>query len=387
MNIATWNSNGLASRSHELKTFLKSENIDIMLISETHFTKKNYLKIYNYNIYTTNHPDAKAHGGTANIIKYNIEHFENTQTSTDYIQATSVTVKDTIGYITFSAIYCPPRFSINQEKFTEFFKTLGNRFLAGGDYNAKHPWWGSRSISPNPKGKQLYLTILSEGLTPISTGEPTYWPSDTKKLPDLIDFAIIKGIDKKRFTAESCFDLSSDHSPIIIKMDSQIKNKHINNLPYNKQTNWVLYREILNEKINCNISLKSNTELENAIENLNVNIHKALHIATPHNKLQLKVINLPQEIIKIKRKLRAIWQRNRSKHNKRIFNAATRDLKNSIKENINNNIQNYLEKLSPTANTDYSLWKATRKINRPQKFIAPLKGDDGAWVREDIKKS
>ncbi|GBP80194.1 hypothetical protein EVAR_100071_1 [Eumeta japonica] len=28
--------------------------------------------------------------------------------------------------------------------FSDFFKTLGNRFIAGGDWNAKHSHWGSR---------------------------------------------------------------------------------------------------------------------------------------------------------------------------------------------------------------------------------------------------
>ena len=67
--ISIWNANGLASKSQELKTFLNNENIDIMLISETHFTNKSYLKIYNHNTYFTNHPDGKAQGGTAIIIK------------------------------------------------------------------------------------------------------------------------------------------------------------------------------------------------------------------------------------------------------------------------------------------------------------------------------
>lgn len=43
--IAIWNANGLASHSHEIKIFLSSHEIDIMLISETHFTDKSYLKI------------------------------------------------------------------------------------------------------------------------------------------------------------------------------------------------------------------------------------------------------------------------------------------------------------------------------------------------------
>jgi hypothetical protein len=49
----------------------------------------------------------------------------------------------------------------------------------------------------------------------LSTGEPTYWPSDLRKLPDLVDFCVTKGIPPSFAVAQSCFDLSSDHSPVL----------------------------------------------------------------------------------------------------------------------------------------------------------------------------
>ena len=138
--IAVWNANGLAQRTLELKAFLVDQNIDVMMISETHFTKKNYLKIHNYKVYNTNHPDGKAHGGTAIIIRSKICHYENEQYREDFLQARNITIKDNNGELTFLAVYCPPRFSINQDKFTIFFNSLGHCFMAGGDYNANHPW-------------------------------------------------------------------------------------------------------------------------------------------------------------------------------------------------------------------------------------------------------
>ena len=53
MRIALWNANGLAQHKFELELFLKQQQIDVMLISETHFTDKNYLKIHSYNFYHT----------------------------------------------------------------------------------------------------------------------------------------------------------------------------------------------------------------------------------------------------------------------------------------------------------------------------------------------
>ena len=74
MRIALWNANGQAQHKFELEVFLKQQQIDVMLMSQTHFTDKNYLKIHGYNFYHTQHPSGKAHGGTGIIIKSNIKH-------------------------------------------------------------------------------------------------------------------------------------------------------------------------------------------------------------------------------------------------------------------------------------------------------------------------
>jgi hypothetical protein len=43
-----------------------------------------------------------------------------------------------------AAIYCPPRYNNKDVDYTNFLKTLGNRFLVGGDFNDKNTIWGSR---------------------------------------------------------------------------------------------------------------------------------------------------------------------------------------------------------------------------------------------------
>ena len=57
----------------------------------------------------------------------------------------------------------------------------------------------------------------------ISTGEPTYWPTYIKKIPDLIDFFIGKGISAPNVSCNSCHDFLSDHSPIILHLERAIK--------------------------------------------------------------------------------------------------------------------------------------------------------------------
>jgi len=61
--------------SQQIKTFILSQNIDILL-SETHFTNKSYCRIPEYTLYHIMYSDGKGRGGTALIIRSNIKHYE-----------------------------------------------------------------------------------------------------------------------------------------------------------------------------------------------------------------------------------------------------------------------------------------------------------------------
>jgi len=49
-------------------------------------------------------------------------------------------------------------------------------------------------------------------------------------------------------------------------------------------------------------------------------------------------------------------------------------------------IQTYPESLTPTEATDYSLWKATKRLQRPQTPIPPLRTPGGEWAKSDVQK-
>ncbi|PNF37915.1 hypothetical protein B7P43_G03886 [Cryptotermes secundus] len=69
LRIAQWNASGVPSHQEDIKIFLNINSIDILLISETHFTSRSYFNIPKYKLYRTNHPDDTTHGGTAILIK------------------------------------------------------------------------------------------------------------------------------------------------------------------------------------------------------------------------------------------------------------------------------------------------------------------------------
>jgi hypothetical protein len=204
---------------------------------ETHFTTRSYFKIPYYAIHDTQHPDGTAHGGTAILIKNCIKHYLYGHYNLEHLQATSITIEDWVGPLIIAAIYCPPKHTIKAEQFQHFYTSLGHRFLAGEDYNAKHTHWGSRLVAP--RGRNLLKATQEENLMYVSRGESTYSPSDKRKVPDLLDFGIMKKILVHSIQVVAGFDLSSDHSPVLLTMHTRITLQNRPPTLSSKTTDWV----------------------------------------------------------------------------------------------------------------------------------------------------
>lgn len=186
--------------------------------------------------------------------------------------------------MTLAAVYCPPRLSITEDQFLEFFNTLGEKFIAAGDYNTKHIHWGSRLVSP--KGKHLYNAVIKKQnkLDYVSPGRPTYWPADTNKIPDLIDFAVTKKTCRNMVTAQTLADLSSDHSPVLIEL---FNHPHILNRPQrllSNSTNWSKYKKYVCSHIEPSPELNTEEDVENLTETLEAVLVSAAKAATPAEK-------------------------------------------------------------------------------------------------------
>ena len=97
LKIAAWNANGLCQHAQEINLLIRTFNLDILLVSETHFTNTSYITIPNYSIYYINHPDETAHGGTVVIIRQNIKHYVRAEYRHENIQATSIANEDNTG--------------------------------------------------------------------------------------------------------------------------------------------------------------------------------------------------------------------------------------------------------------------------------------------------
>jgi hypothetical protein len=150
------------------------------------------------------------------------------------------------------------------------------------------------------------------------------------KLPDLVDFCVTKGIPQDFAVAKSCFDLSSDHSPVLITLTLHAVNQEKQPSLSNRHTIWDDFRHLINQRLTFNVSLKSEEDIEAAVKFFNDTIQWAGWNATPEHTDTLKTYNCPilnKQKIEEKRRLRRGWHRLRTPETKRLLNTATQEIK------------------------------------------------------------
>jgi hypothetical protein len=287
-----------------------------------------------------------------------------------------------------AAVYCPPRHNNKQEDFTKLFKTLGNRFLIGGDLNAKNTHWGSRITTT--KGRELLLSLNQNNLQCVTTREPTYWPADPRKTPDLLDIGIAKGIPLHNIKVKSCLELTSDHTPILITIFTTPIGKPKKPTLSSNKTNWNIFRRSLDTILPSDLPLKSTIDIEDAITILTQAIQKAAWTSTPDRDdthiIEKSPVKL-QETLTLKRRARKRWQTTRSPADLQKYRRLAKELKQLTHKLKNEAIQDYLRELTPTKDTNYSLWRATRKLKHPKLQISPIRNPDSSWARKDLQKA
>lgn len=189
-------------------------------------------------------------------------------------------------------IYSPPGIGINISQFSDYFSTLGHRFISGGDYNAKYPKWGNRS--PNTRGRALLNCITYNNLSTLAPPDPTYWPSHNNRLPDILDFFVYKLPSNIQSTINNLYDLSFDHTPTLLKIGLSPSTPNGETLTPGRM-DWSIFKKTLNDNIKLNISLKTTDEANDALDSLTSTIqsaalcasitktNKSSHNKTPHH--------------------------------------------------------------------------------------------------------
>lgn len=388
LSILLFNANGLKNHVYELQTVLYEKRIDIALIAETHFTKYSHISIPGYYLLKSNHPDGTAHGGAAILIKTNLKFHPLTNFSQNHIQSCAISITLNNIPIVIAAVYSPPKHRITDTNLTEFFDTFPNNFIAGGDYNANHQSWGCRVT--NPRGNLLHNVTNIKKFQILAPPDPTYWPTSRKKKPDILDIFVSKLPSNLYCSVNNILDLNSDHSSVILNVDATPQTNSDNHSLFSPSTNRYTFHNIIAQEVNLSIKLKTEHDIDEAINNLSKLIHSAASLSntltTPKHSIQ-KQTPLPEQIRSLiveKRRARAIYQRTRLPSHKSIYNKLANSLKKTLAKNKANTLK---QKLTNLSYSDGSLWKETKKLLSLKTPFTPLKKPDHTFASSDTDKA
>lgn len=364
--IATYNANSIYHDLLEVRQFLEDENIDIMLVSETHLKPGLRANIANYNCYRTDR--LTAGGGTAIYIKRSIRHFEAPVPELRTTEATAVAVETTAGIVTFVAVYRSPKRLLHVEDIRALLRLRGKVFIAG-DLNSKHAAWNSRTTTIS--GRRLLHVLEQEDAHACGPDEPTHYPSHGN--PDVLDIAITKGLNQF-MTADVKHALNSNHLPVIFRLavDPTMQETRINI----RKTHWPRYRQQIIPSLEPHPNVQD-VDVNVAVGEFNDVVTAALLSATPPPRGTLRSRpGLPMDIldlIRVRNRLAKEWRLTRDPALKRRVNQMRRDIKAAIIAHKNEQWAAKLRSFTP----DATAWDVVRFFTKKKRMVPPLETPTG----------
>jgi hypothetical protein len=82
--------------------------------------------------------------------------------------------------------------------------------------------------------------------------EPTYWPTDVTKTPDLLDYFIFKGLSDIFLDIQPNLEIASDHIPKIVTISTHVITRQEPTKLHNSKINWEAFRNQSEENLRLN---------------------------------------------------------------------------------------------------------------------------------------
>lgn len=362
--ILFWNARSLnRSKLADLTNTLADHKIPIALISET-FLQSN-ITAPGYSIYQTNRANQSRRGGTAILVRDNVQHHQVFIPQLQHAEATAISVVMHNTPVTVIAIY------VNQNKLTKSdikkLLNISNRVIIAGDLNAKHKAWNCHRNTRN--GNILYNLSQTNNFAVMAPLSPTFYHSDNKSTPDILDIALVKNLSMQ-FNLSVLDKLDSDHLPVVLTAQMGLITDNPQRRNY-KRADWEKFKLII-KQIPSMSNLETPKDIDTAVDTLTNTIKLGIEKSVPLVAYKTEVDELPMEIKDM------INTRNRFRRiHRRTGDARVKSWVNKLKSCIAIEVQKWKDnkwdkKVMDLNTEDNSAWKATRALTRPRFIMPPL---------------
>lgn len=350
------------------------------MVGETYLKPGKGFRLANMQVYRNDRAGAVG-GGTAIVVRRDLDHHEIDLPALTSIEANAIVVKTASGDLRLISAYKPPHVALDTRDLDALLRDPMPTLLAG-DLNCKHVAWNSRNGNTN--GRLLHAHSTSRAYSVLGPVAPTYY-STSQHRPDVLDITLL--MNTTRSVALNVLqELSSDHNPVVISYGDEVIEVDVEPRLNLRKTDWVRFRAQMDHDIADDSPLiNTRADIDRYLAMLTDCITSALSQSTPPAKASRNAdFDLPMHIVKsiqAKNKVRKLWQRYRLPSLKTNLNSMVKGVKDMIRDHYNTKWESKLKSLEVK---DQSLWQMTKRLLRIPSKSPPLHGIHGlAYSNQD----
>ena len=260
LTILQWNCDCLTTKVVELSELTDRYGIDIIALQETKLDRDDPIPVHSgFDAVRKDRPGSVARfargGGLLPYMKKGIPYSEVPAAQQGPFEKLHVTIPTTRRqHLTIANVYFPPASSNyvqpmeDRQTWVDTQVALGPSVICG-DLNAHHMSWDEYAQGM-PRGAELYNCVEEIEMAVLSDGNPTR-AARIKQMCGLCapDITIVNSEAADRFSWQPLNELSSNHSPILIKWNQLVKTERAQRRvrPNFQKADWNLFRARLAE--------------------------------------------------------------------------------------------------------------------------------------------
>lgn len=404
INVMYWNARSIRNKMNEVYNFMNEHNIDVAAIQETNL--KDEMNIVSNSRYRIIRLDRQINdlnlnnnnnigGGVLFIIKKDINFELVPYIETEIIEALAIKLRLVNVECTLVSTYYPGMKVLSdlikyKKDLLKLF-SIGGPYVLVGDFNSRHTFW--KCSQSNMPGRVLYDLMLSNPIQVVFPSQHTFFPSNyPTRNSSMLDLVITNGLIPLS-TLHTSDELPSDHRAVFFKLNEDVVIRDNPYMMYDyENANWLAFQTILNNKINLNEynpgNLLSHDQIDKAIEFLTDSIHEAERQAVPVKTITRQDFTLSFDtkmMISRRNSLLRNFRRTGNYVLKPEINSLTKNIKNEIQKQVNENYSRTLAKINQNDQMHTKLWKLTKNLRRKNSQIPILKTMNGKAITDEEK--
>ncbi|XP_037826977.1 LOW QUALITY PROTEIN: uncharacterized protein LOC119614959, partial [Lucilia sericata] len=362
LTLMQFNCNGLLSKITEVTHFMQHHKVQIAAIQETKLTSSCQLqRCNNYNILRMDR--ARSGGGGIAFIVHNSVQYRlispDLNSPDPNIEHQGIAVKSGAAEIELYNVYIPPVNSLPAGYHPDIkFLLEGDNRVVMGDFNAHHELWHS-NLGDDQRGIAFAEQIDNSTFCTVNDDAPTRIMGSCTSSPDIT----ICSAGLLNYTSwQPIVSLSSDHLPIIIKLDKPTDFIVSERRTYKnqKKADWISFREFTNRKFR---NLPPPSDVRSAEREFREIVLAAAARTIPAGRIPLIRPNFPATAAELADERDEIRRTNPSDPRIQQLNREISKLVNDYKRE---KWVNHLKTCNLTSGAS-KLWSTVRSLSNPAK--------------------